>query len=108
MLPSRKRLSRQEFSETLKIRVFVVYNNLGTLKYHNSGKTLFSVVTSSKHEKKAVLRNKLRRRIYNLVRELDPKISGIIYTSKNSYNLSFDEIKENLYELIKKTKKNTQ
>jgi ribonuclease P protein component len=78
----------------------VVYNRLGTLKYTHSATPTLSVVVSSKHEKKAVARNKLRRRIYNL--PLLKPITGIFYVSKQSYSFEYKDIKKLFYELLEK------
>lgn len=105
MLPSNERLSRTQFNQTLTKGLISIYNHLGTLKYTKSLNRKISVVTSSKHEKKAVNRNKLRRRIYNLFKENKTIINGIFYTSKSSYTLTYTEIKSLFYELIQKINK---
>lgn len=107
MLPKTERLSRAQFSEILENKGFLtVYNRLGTLKYLPSGaKSALSVVTSSKHEKKAVIRNKLRRRIYSLFGKEKRAIRGIFYTAKGSYALGYPEIQTLFNELLKKTAK---
>ncbi len=102
MLPSKKRLTREQFnivitSSTIK----TVYNRLGTLKYLPT-KGGISVVTSGKNEKSAVIRNKLRRRIYTLFAE-NTTLSGVLYVSKQSYRYSFEEIKSLYDDLFKKT-----
>lgn len=107
MLPKTERLSRAQFSEILENKGFLtIYNRLGTLKYIPSGtKQALSVVTSSKYEKKAVIRNKLRRRLYSLFGKEKSEIMGIFYTAKGSYTLSYLEIQTLFNELLKKTAK---
>jgi RNase P protein component len=106
MLPSRERLTRRKFSETLANKgVIVVYNRLGTLKYVPCPQKALCVVTSGKHEKKAVVRNKLRRRIYSLFRVNGMPIQGILYTAKASYSLQYPEIQTLFHELLAKTQK---
>lgn len=109
MLPSIERVPRSEFQNILENKdILVIYNKLGTLKYVPIAPKILSVVTSSKHEKKAVLRNKLRRRIYSLAQTLPIPIQGIFYVAKSSYSLSFPEIKTLFNELLTKAQKTTK
>lgn len=102
MLPSSQRLSRRQFQEFLTNKgLFVIYNRLGTLKYI-PGTPQLSVVTSSKAEKKAVVRNKLRRRIYTAFALAKPSIQGVLYVSKQSYTMTHNEVRTLLHELIGK------
>ncbi len=110
MLPSKQRLSRKEFEGFLAQRgLNTVFNNLGTLKYKKGSKTAFSVVISSKHQKLAVLRNKLRRRLYVLFKDhlttTNDSYIAVLYCSKQSTKLDIKEIKDLFYELFKKTTK---
>ena len=109
MLASSKRISRRDFKKILENKgIFVVYNKLGTLKYLPSQSIMFAVVTSSKHERSAVVRNKVRRRIYSLVQELKPSIQGVFYVAKSSYQLSFQETKDLIIDVFTKAQKRTQ
>ncbi len=110
MLPSRKRLSRLEFTQFLASKdVKVVFNPLGTLKYKKSLISQASVVISSKHEKRAVYRNKLRRRIYSIFeayfKDNNDQNQYILYISKQAPSFEYSQIKAFLYELLKKTTK---
>lgn len=106
MLPSNERLTRREITEILSNKgIFVVYNQLGTLKYNISTKPGLSVVTSGKHEKTAVKRNKIRRRIYTLFRSHKENIRGVMYISKNSYTLQYSEIQKLFHGLLAKISK---
>ncbi len=110
MLPSHKRLSRAEFeifsaSKDLK----TVFNQLGTLKYKNNNRNQASIVISSKHEKRAVYRNKLRRRLYGVFdiyfkTNQDYK-QYILYVSKQAPSFNYQDVKTSLYALLKKTSK---
>jgi ribonuclease P protein component len=110
MLPSKKRLSRPDFDNFLVSKdIKVVFNNLGTLKYKKSIQNQASVVISSKYEKRAVYRNKLRRRLYSLFGVIfknpnKPK-QYVLYISKQAPILDFEILKDKFYELIKKTTK---
>ena len=110
MLPSKKRLSRSLFTTFLTSSgVKTVFNTLGTLKYRESSSPKVSVVISSKHEKRAVFRNKLRRHLYTLFRQDTGGFGGtreyILYTAKQAPKLEYDQIKVLFNELLKKTTK---
>lgn len=106
MLPSKARFSRSQFSDFLANKgVLVVYNRLGTLKYLPSPFPQLSVVTSSKAEKRAVVRNTLRRRIYTTIGTQKPQIKGIVYVSKQSYGFTSTEVKTLTLDLLAKTQK---
>jgi ribonuclease P protein component len=102
MLPKKNRFTRALFEDFLATPgILTVYNKLGTLKYIPSGHKL-GVVTSSKHEKRAVNRNKLRRRVYEQFKNANRQFSGILYASKASYTLEHKEIKELFNDLLRK------
>jgi ribonuclease P protein component len=82
----------------------VAFNRLGTLKYLTK-QGPFAVVVSSKHEKRAVARNKLRRRLYSLFKQKDPQISGILYVSKGVYKAEYPELTTLFHELLTKASK---
>ncbi|MEO5646295.1 MAG: ribonuclease P protein component [Candidatus Paceibacterota bacterium] len=106
MLPSVKRLSRNNVNSLLlHSGLKVVFNRLGTLKYVNSlENAAFTVVTGAKNQKKAVLRNKVRRQLYTLFnKNKDISFIGILYVSKQVYDMSYMELKTNLDALVKKT-----
>lgn len=110
MLPSKKRLSRDQFGVFLGNKdTKTVFNNLGTLKYQKSFQNKVSIVVSSKQQKSAVKRNALKRRLYSLFEEYfkNNKNSNayILYTSKQAQTLDFDEIRTLFYELFKKNTK---
>jgi ribonuclease P protein component len=109
MLPSSQRLSRKQVTEFLVNKdIKVVFNTIGTFKYLLK-KGGFTVVTGSKQQKKAVLRNKIRRQIYVLFEkyEHNQPVSAILYVSKQAYTMSYNDLKQYLYELLQKIAKNT-
>ncbi len=111
MLPSNKRLSRLEFKSFLeKGSKSTVFNSSGTLKYLPAEILKASVVISSKVEKRAVLRNKTKRRVYSILSLYEKDFGSIFgiyvfYISKNIKNQTFLELKQNIYDLIKKNTK---
>ena len=110
MLPSQKRLSRSDFNSLSSgFGVKTVFNQLGTLKYKESISSRVAIVISSKIEKRAVFRNKLRRRLYTEFRSyfnncLDNN-EYILYVSKQSPTFDYQKLKILLNELLKKTTK---
>ena len=68
-----------------------------------------AVVVSKKVEKTAVGRNKIRRRIYEVIRknfELIPKEQDYVFVvfSKEVLDMSFSELEKSLGELVAKSK----
>ncbi len=112
MLPSNQRLNRQQITIFLADPTTkVVFNRIGTLKYRKTPtNSALSVVTGSKNQKKAVLRNKARRQLYSLFRQYMLKnkdnmpLQGMVYVSKHIYGMSFNEIKANFYALLEKSR----
>ena len=107
MLPSNERLTRAQcFSLLSNTNLLVVFNRLGTLKYLPSSTIGLSVITGSKQEKKAVARNKLRRRLYSIFsKQLVKNLTGMVYVSKHAYSMSFDELTTLFNDLLAKTQK---
>lgn len=107
MLPSVQRLSRATITTLLTEPLKVAYNPIGTLKYTKSKNLYFSVVISRKHLKTAVLRNKLRRRIYSILsRENTQKplfLKGILYTSAQAGTFSYADLTLHVQKLLQKT-----
>lgn len=107
MLPSNERLTRHQFPLLLaNPSLLVVYNQLGTFKYITTEFRKYAVITSSKHEKKAVVRNKLRRRVYTLMGQAP--FGGILYVSKQAYMMDFDQITILWHALLAKAHKTTK
>ena len=107
MLPSKERLNKQDFTLLSKDKsVLSVFNTLGTLKYRPNSKKAFSIVISSKIAKKAVDRNRIKRRIYTLIQKSDKLaiFTGILYISKNTPGLSYEQTKDLFNNLIAKIK----
>lgn len=95
MLPKSSRLTRQEFYLAKKTSTFTS-SPIGKLNIspffsgQNSGK--FSVVTSKKLHKSAVVRNRIRRVIYNSLQGHTYKSNVIIYPSISLLSKSPSEI----------------
>jgi len=108
MLAKRERMTREQFDSLLSQNSLKsAYNQLGTIKYTPQG-AKFAAVVSSKHEKRAVVRNRLRRRVYTLYRQASSPISGILYLSKLSYKFDYETVKKAFNDLLAKTQKSSQ
>jgi ribonuclease P protein component len=107
MLPSTERLTRLQFPLVLTHpSLKTVYNTLGTLKYVLAEHRKCAVIISSKHEKSAVTRNKLRRRIYTQMTQFPG--SAVFYASKQSYTMDYQQIERLWHELLTKVQKTTK
>ena len=108
MLPKKERLKRVAFNQ---------FFSCGK-RYHSPSYQLIysahdtfhaSVVVSKKIEKEAVQRNKMRRRVYDILRNLhkESPLSGIfiILTKKTTRTASYEAIKTEARSLITQTKK---
>lgn len=109
MLPKNHRLPRQEFLSTKKtgINYSTKYFNATALKALPHTKLFtprFSVVTPSKLSKSAVVRNRLRRRIYNSLKDTSykPQASVIIYPKPAVLDLTRAQICSEVNFLISK------
>jgi ribonuclease P protein component len=107
MISKKKRFTRAEFAafsaqKTLK----QAYNRLGTVKFHTAETFKLAVVTSGKHQKSAVIRNKLRRRVYTIFGRAAENgalpYAIILYASKASYTFPYESIEQNAKDLIAK------
>jgi ribonuclease P protein component len=100
MLPKSERLTKEDF-KTLKTKI--VYRGIFIDVAKTSHKeALFACIVSKKTLKKAVDRNKVRRRIYSLLKEkdLDPTLSLIVYPKKESLIVPFIQLKEELQKVF--------
>lgn len=111
MLPSSQRLTRRQITDFLKnTDISVVFNRLGTLKYQKNLLNIgFSVVTGSKNQKKAILRNKVRRQIYTIFRKYSKTTPflGVLYVSKQVYDMTYIDIERYFYALLEQIEKNS-
>lgn len=73
------------------------------LVYHPLSTLSVAVVVPKKVEKKAVNRNKLRRRVYTIMQNTEQKGVFIFILKANARNLLFTELKEEIMALVKKT-----
>ena len=94
MLPKIRRLTRKDF---LQIRATGKNYRANDLDFNR-----FAVVTSTKLHKRAVIRNKLRRRIYEIVKDLPGGGDIIILANKHMLNLNYAELNTYVHQILSK------
>ena len=94
-------IGRQELSTLLKGDLKTVFNASGTIKY-KQGIGRIVVVVSSKQEKRAVYRNKIKRRARAIFISEKIPHDVVFYPSKKSLVMPYPEFKVHFHELIKK------
>ncbi len=97
MLPKNRRLSRRDFISTkqsgksLRLPWASLLISPNSLQFNR-----WAVVTSAKLDKSAVIRNRLRRGIYNSVKTLSGNRDIIIFPNKQAFKLSETQICQSL------------
>ena len=105
MLPKKNRLTRKQFP--LVVRAPAYHSPYFTLRCREGAAvSQFAVVVSSTVAKKATVRNRVRRRLYQSLRTLLPDLpkglSGAIFVKKEALKLSSRELIASLHALLKK------
>lgn len=108
MLPKKRRLTRKEIPLLLRgkrsgsehIIMYVLENSENVLKH--SGK--FSISVSKKVAKKAVDRNKIRRRGYVIImdnlKKINPKNDYLFTLKSGTMTLSYQNLREEILKLL--------
>jgi ribonuclease P protein component len=107
MFPKKKRINKELFKEIIKTGV-VFSSSLFTFKYINtSNQPRYTFVVPKNVLSKAVDRNKLKRRGFNVLKDfVIKKNQGIFFYKKGANKASLQEIKDNICFLLKKSKSN--
>ncbi len=101
--------TKKDFDKINKSRNKFYSQNL-FLKFSKNDLTesRFSVIVSKKVSKRAVDRNLIRRRIYEIIRLNLPKIKNgfdfLIFTKQNTLNLDYNQLEIELFYLFQKAK----
>lgn len=106
MISKAYRISKNDF-ELIKKKGFPVHGSLFSLRYvkNPENTTHFSVVVSKKVAKSAVLRNKIRRRVYSIVSKTPKKPYKIaFFAKKGAEKLTFKETEQDILKLLEKSK----
>ncbi len=108
MLSKKHRLKRELIAKVLKTGKSA-YGRGVSLKYiiDPEQQSAFAFVASSKIDKKAIVRNKLKRRGRAIVFKLLPRIKkgilALVFFNKESRNMDFSSIESEIIKLFKKT-----
>ncbi len=107
MLPKPKRLSTKAFKEIIDTGKYL-HNPLFLFRSVSfQGPSKFSVSVPKKVAKTAVLRNKIRRRIYSVLNKLFPEfkdgIQAILIAKPDILKASFKELSTEIKEFFGKT-----
>lgn len=110
MIPKKLRINKQDTEWVLK-KGEQVTSDLFIVRFlsnqNNGDKPQFSIVTSTKLAKKAVDRNKLKRRIYEAIRMNMPEklpLKIVIIPKKRTLNVEYEEIDKDVKNLFSKLK----
>ncbi|MFH1472852.1 MAG: ribonuclease P protein component [bacterium] len=79
MLPKSKRIPRKLFKQILKNKRHFNSNHFSLVIFPNSSTARFGVSVAKKVSKKAVTRNKIRRRVYSAIRNFITEIKPGLY-----------------------------
>ncbi len=107
MISKQHKLPSGLISDVLKNGKFI-YNHFFLIKYrlNTCGRSRIAVIVSTKIDKRAVIRNKLKRRILGLFSDIINKISIsldiVVIVKKKSVYLKNSEFKKNFFELLDK------
>jgi len=102
MLPKKYKLKKIDFENIFKVAKKFNNEYFVVLKANKLEKK-FGVFPSLKEFKKAVERNKIKRRIFEIIRLNFDKIPlgwFLIFPKKNCLKLNFEELKKKLLEII--------
>lgn len=105
MLPKNKRVPRKLFKPLLESNKYFNSTNF-SLRSAPSKETRVAVSVSKKISKHAVIRNRVRRRVYSSIRELLPNLSNnffLIVAKPGAEKIKGDKLKSELGELFKKS-----
>lgn len=105
MLPKKERLSREAFNRSFAVGKR--YHSPTLTLIHDPGSSFHgSAVIGKKHAKTAVLRNKFRRRVYNVLHAVHQStpLQGvfIVIAKAGAGTLPYDTLKDELRGLIHK------
>lgn len=108
MLPRNKRIQKKDFPAP-KRQGFRVHSPLFSMTvYKNDESTRVSVVVSKKTAKTAVVRNKIRRRMYEAMKPFMDRITKtsliVIYPKKEVSTIRFNVLKKEIETTLSKGK----
>lgn len=103
MFTSSKKLHKSEFPKILKNGKVIHSSHLYLRVVFDGKDTKLAFVVPKKIVKGAVSRNKIKRRGYNVLKELDIKsLKGIFFTKKGIKDVSYENLKAEIEEILSK------
>ena len=104
MLPKSRRIPRESFKPLLLSRKYLNSEHF-SLRVAPSTKPRVAVSVSKKVSKKAVVRNRVRRRVYSVTATIFPQLSNnlfLLIAKPRSEKVKGQELKDELAKLFKK------
>ena len=105
MLPKKGRVTKELFQDVMK-NGKILGSSFFVLRYIPQNPPKYAFVVPKTLVKQAIIRNKLRRVGYNIVRQIPktPLVMGIFFYKKLAKTVSFEELKNDINSLLSKTK----
>jgi len=108
MLSHSKKIGTQLFKDVLdkgKTYHFTFFS-IKVLKLSTNNKSRFTIIVPKKVVKKAISRNLIRRRFFNIIKEVykdfPTSLAIIFFFKKGSEELKFEEIKKEIIKVLNK------
>lgn len=101
MLPRSNRIPRSEFAEIMRSRQFSNTPHFTLRTAQGGGRARYAVSVSKKVSKSAVVRNRIRRRVYSALPEADEGLHLIVAKS-GAQSVGGEELRRELALLFKK------
>lgn len=109
MIPKTNRINREDFEKVMKKGGFL-NSSFFTLRFLKNpiNSTHFSIVVAKKVAKTAVLRNKIRRRAYSILRKSEKTLKNkgflILFAKKGVEKATFKAVEADILKLLEKLK----
>ncbi len=103
MLPKKRKLHKSEFPEIIsKGRTFHTSHLYARVVFDDTY-TRVAFVVPKKVAKEVILRNKIKRRGYNILKKIEIKpLRGIFFAKKGIEKLSFEKMKGEIVDVLSK------
>mgnify|MGYP000258102300 CR=1 FL=1 len=107
MLPKKNRLTKSSFNQVIDEGI-PFHSPTATLRLTKSdNQSQFSISIPKKVSKSAVVRNKMRRKVYTIIKDfypdLDRNVMGLIIMKPNSDKLEHEDLRKEIYNLFVKS-----
>ncbi len=104
MLPKNKRVTKDTF-QTIMEKGSILHGSFFMFRYIKDSIPSYAFIAPKKIAKRAVLRNSLRRKGYNILRFYNLKLgSGLFFYKKEALNAHTLDIKNDIENILKRSK----